>query len=174
MKSFFYKVALLAVLFNTSCTTEPKSWKYHQLISVEGVNPIGIVKTEDGLWLSDGDHNRLVLIDDQGNILKEVTGFDRPMHIDQKDNVLYVPEYGRDQIVTLEDNEKNNYQIDDSLDAPAAIALYEDEVAIVDFYKHRILYNDGSKWTSFGKEGKAKKYFYFPYNKVFAVSCLCV
>jgi len=31
-------------------------------------------------------------------------------------------------------------KIPDSLDAPAGVALYEEEIAIADFYNHRILY----------------------------------
>ena len=166
MKRFSVLISLL--LFVNSCTQQEKKkdhellWKYEKTIKIEGVNPIGIVAVKDGFWISDGDHNRMVLIKPDGSILKEINGFDRPMHIDIKDDLLYVPEYGNDRISIVNSVKKENLSLQDSLDAPAGIAVFNEEKAIVDFYNHRILYTNGSEWISFGKEGKANGYFYFP------------
>jgi hypothetical protein len=53
-------------------------------------------------------------------------------------------------------------QIQDSLDAPAGVFAFEAELAIADFYNHRIMYNNGEKWTQIGSEGKGAGQFYYP------------
>jgi len=47
-------------------------WIFEGSLELEGVNPIGITETEGALWLSDGDHNRLVSLDMAGNIKVEI------------------------------------------------------------------------------------------------------
>ncbi len=156
------------LLLLTSCkkkenpNNKESKWVYEKTIKVTGVNPIGIVPDEEDFWLSDGDHNRLVLINKEGLILKQIEGLDRPMHIDKSNNLLYVPEYGNDRISVLTNVGRDSLTVKDSLDAPAGISVVNNEKAIVDFYNHQIVYSNGAKWISFGKEGKAKGYFYFP------------
>jgi hypothetical protein len=53
-------------------------------------------------------------------------------------------------------------KLSDSLDAPAGVSVYKNEVAIADFYNNRILFYNGTAWISFGKEGKAMGDFYYP------------
>ncbi|MCR9181296.1 MAG: NHL repeat-containing protein [Flavobacteriaceae bacterium] len=156
----------LTALLVFSCKQQeetPKEWVLKEVIEPAGVNPIGIAFLENAMWLSDGDHNRLVQIDDAGTIVQAIDSLERPMHIDVKDGALYVPEYGTDQIRIIKNGEKSFLPISDSLDAPAGIAIYKNEMAIADFYNNRILYSkDGTSWMSFGKEGQAEGEFYYP------------
>jgi DNA-binding beta-propeller fold protein YncE len=148
-----------------SCQKEikPKSWQLTESILVEGVNPIGITKTDDGLWLSDGDKNRVVQIGSKGEVIKSLSMFDRPMHIDSEGNTLYVPEYGKDVVTTVDSKGIFQLEPNDSLDAPAGVSVFGQEKAIADFYNNRILYTqDGENWTSFGKKGKADGEFFYP------------
>lgn len=157
------KYIILSVILLTSCKEEtPKKWILSKELKVEGVNPIGIAFQKNNIWLSDGDHNRLVQINDEGVILDTVNGLERPMHIDANATQLFVPEYGSDLIRIVENNTKSILQISDSLDAPAGFSVFNNEKAIADFYNHRILFFDGNSWTSFGKEGKNEGDFYYP------------
>ncbi len=161
MKHIHY--VALATLFFFSCKDEmPKEWVLNQQLKIEGVNPIGITEFNNAIWLSDGDHNRLVRIDASGKIVETIDGFERPMHIDSDDTQIYVPEYGSDAVINVKGTERTMLQITDSLDAPAGFSIYKTEKAIADFYNNRILYNDGSNWMSFGKEGRAHGDFYYP------------
>ncbi len=162
MKLLFISIGLF---FITSCKEKeelPKKWVFVETIEVKGVNPIGIANVDGQLWLSDGDHNRLVQIDKGGKIMKTIDSLERPMHIDALGKTLYVPEYGKDAIEMIDENGRTVLQMKDSLDAPAGVSVYKKEKAIADFYNNRIIYFDGRNWIAFGKEGKAKGYFYYP------------
>ncbi|WP_240642303.1 NHL repeat-containing protein [Nonlabens xiamenensis] len=153
-------------------------WEHQENIELKGINPIGIALDGNDIFLSDGDHNRIVKLSSEGEILMEMEGYDRPMHIDfgeanmeisenmsislLKERALFIPEYGKDSIAVTRDNRKSYLVLQDSLDAPAGVSVYNDELAIADFYTNRILYYNGNEWTSFGKEGKAMGDFYYP------------
>lgn len=155
-----------------SCTQEPKNmgWKYQSTIQLEGINPIGIAVAQDGLWLSDGDHFRVVKIDEKGTIIKSVDSLDRPMHIAAHDGQLVIPQYGNDVVIRFREsnaatatNERIIISLKDSLDAPAGADIQGNEIAIADFYNNRIHYaGEDNKWIIFGKEGKANGAFYYP------------
>lgn len=171
MKYIYSVVALLAFVC-VSCAEKhtenqeqesPKSWQLSKTIDIDGINPIGMTITDDGLWLSDGDHNRLVLIDREGKIQRTIDSLERPMHIASEGKTLFVPQYGNDEIAVIGDPEMRVLPLTDSLDAPAGVSSYGKEKAIADFYNHRILYTgDGESYISFGKEGKAPGDFYYP------------
>ena len=155
----------LAALTLVSCKTEPpiQTWQHTETIALEGVNPIGLVATKDGFWFSDGDHNRMVHTNEKGNIITTLDSFQRPMHLDASGEKLYIPEYGNDVITTIERDEKDTLTLKDSLDAPAGISVFKNEIAIADFYNHRILYsNNGEDYISIGTEGKHEGEFYYP------------
>jgi len=163
MRNFFYSVLVLTTL--NSCTDQkeaPKEWVFTKAIQLDGVNPIGIANVNSDLWLSDGDHNRLVKISNEGSIIQTIDSLDRPMHIDALQETLFIPQYGQDNIATYDKKGLFYMQIPDSLDAPAGVSVYNNERAIADFYNNRILYFDGADWISFGKEGKANGEFYYP------------
>lgn len=163
MKHFIYVIAVLLLV--TACKEKeeiPKEWMLSKTIQLDGVNPIGLTQVNGNLWLSDGDHNRLVKIDEEGQIIETIDSLDRPMHIDAVKETIFIPQYGKDVIETVDKKGRFVMQVSDSLDAPAGISVFENERAIADFYNNRILYFDGANWISFGKEGKAEGEFYYP------------
>ena len=158
-------IAALAVLTLYACKEEekPKSWQLNHTITTQGVNPIGIAHSPEGIWLSDGDHNRVVLIDENGKVRRSIDSLDRPMHISSENNEVVIPQYGNDEIIRWKENVVKIMAIEDSLDAPAGVWRTGTETAIADFYNNRILYSEnGTDWISFGKEGKAEGEFYYP------------
>ncbi|TLP82774.1 NHL repeat-containing protein [Maribacter sp. ACAM166] len=168
MKNSIY--ILFVLLVASACKEQqelPKEWVLSKTIKLEGVNPIGITQLNGDIWISDGDHNRLIKIDSEGIIIQTLDSLDRPMHIDASEGVLFVPLYGTDEIFNYNpSNPQSQLPVfdypADSLDAPASISVFKKEKAIADFYNNRILYFNGSEWISFGKEGKAEGEFYYP------------
>ncbi len=161
-----YIYSALALVFLLSCAEKEevaKSWQLTKAIPITGVNAIGMAVTSEGIWLSDGDHNRLVLIDEEGKTIRTIDSLDRPMHIGNEGDVLFVPQYGNDEVSIFDQGKKEALVLSDSLDAPAGVSSYNQEKAIADFYNNRILYSkDGKEFISFGKEGKAAGDFYYP------------
>ena len=159
-----YILVLLSAVSIISCQKEqPQKWQHTQTINLEGVNPIGLVATEDGFWFSDGDHNRLVHTNTKGEIITTLDSFERPMHLAISKDRLYVPEYGRDTISIIYGDMKEVLKLNDSLDAPAGISVYNKEIAIADFYSNRIFYaEDGEKFINFGSEGRHEGELYYP------------
>lgn len=156
------QLALLLLITIFSCSEKEKSWQLSRTIDIKGINPIGITYI-DGIWLSDGDHNRVVKIDDQGQIIQSIDSLDRPMHISSNNKNLLIPQYGSDIVLDWAENGTSNLQLRDSLDAPAGVWMNGDEVAIADFYNHRVLYRkNNNDWISIGKEGKLDGEFYYP------------
>ena len=153
-------ICLFAVI--ASCSHSADEWKPVGNMDLGEITPIGLTIQNNHLWISDGDHNQVVKVGLQGEILSTITDFERPMHLGNDGTSLFIPEYGSDNIVKLENGKKTIFTIPDSLDAPAGIDLYEKEIAIADFYNHRVLYFDGKSWNSIGKEGKAAGEFYYP------------
>jgi len=144
------------------CDPSSEEWKLIRNIDLGDVTPIGLTILNEHIWISDGDHNQLVAFSQEGTLLKVVENFERPMHIDNDGTTLFIPEYGSDNIIKMENGKRTNFEIPDSLDAPAGIAIYHNEIAIADFYNHRILFYNGDDWMSIGKEGKAAAEFYYP------------
>lgn len=163
MKQIFFVVSALLLVIGCTKKEAPKSWQLSKTLKIEGVNTIGMTVTAEGIWLSDGDHNRLVLIDTDGKQQRTIDSLERPMHIASMNNTLYIPQYGNDEISVVDSNGSQVLPLKDSLDAPAGVSVYQTEKAIADFYNHRILYTkDGTNYISFGKEGKAEGDFYYP------------
>ena len=145
------------------CESKPKAWSYHRTIELEGIRPIGLADDADGLWISDGDHKRVVRIDPEGTITETIDSLERPMHIAATGGEILIPLYGNDEILRRSQGQMKALALNDSLDAPAGVWQHEEEIVIADFYNHRILYSpNGTQWQSFGKEGKAKGEFYYP------------
>ena len=162
-----YITASLAIVFLSivSCKSDKNiktEWTLSKTVTVEGVNPIGIAYYQDALWLSDGDHNRVVALNDKGEIVKTIDSLERPMHIDASEETLLIPQYGKDEGAMVDKKGNFPVQLSDSLDAPAGVSFYNGQIAIADFYNNRILYKKDNEWLSFGKEGKAEGDFYYP------------
>lgn len=160
MKKALYIIVFLAVL--SACSSEPKQWVKAETLALEGITPIGLSVLNDKIWVSDGDHNRLIAISKSGKIMETLEDFERPMHISSDSEAVYIPEYGSDSIIKLQDGKRSTLPIKDSLDAPAGVDVRGDEIAIADFYNHRILYGKGDTWINFGEEGNGKGQFYYP------------
>lgn len=158
MKKILY---IIIIIFASACQNS-KDWKYSKSIQLGKITPIGFTYFQDNIWISDGDHNQIVKISKTGKVLQEFKGFERPMHISSSANSIFIPEYGSDKIAEFKNQKKTFLEIPDSLDAPAGIWIYEKEIAIADFYNHRILYFDGKKWKSIGRKGKKKGEFFYP------------
>ena len=171
MRQLIYGILAISLLVGCAQEAKPLGWKYTSSIAVNGVNPIGIASAADGLWLSDGDHFRVVKINEQGKITQSIDSLDRPMHIAYDYGELVIPQYGNDEVMIYNTNDSKHILPfivfdQDSLDAPAGADINGNEIAIADFYNNRILYNkhnlDKDWWISFGKEGKADGDFYYP------------
>lgn len=161
-----YIIILLTAMLIASCQEKKQTetrWVHTKTITLADVNPIGIAQGEKGIWLSDGDRNRLVLIDTSGVVLKTIDSLDRPMHIASEGEMLVIPQYGNDEILRFRESEKEIVRTWDSLDAPAGVAIKGAEIAIADFYNNKVHYTENSSdWITFGKEGKADGDFYYP------------
>lgn len=155
-------LGLIAAFLSCKRSEVPKEWVYQKTVKLDGVNPIGIADAQGKLWLSDGDHNRLVQIDGNGNITKIIDSLDRPMHIAASGSTLFIPQYGNDKVESIDEKGRFEIKLNDSLDAPAGVAIRDNEKAVADFYNNRILYFSGDDWISFGKEGRAEGDFYYP------------
>lgn len=166
----FFVIVILASVVFLSCKEEPKEmeWQHFETISLDGVRPIGIAQGKTGLWLSDGDKNRVVLVNQEGSIEHIIDSLDRPMHIDANSDNLMIPQYGNDEVITVNDGVHTQLQLKDSLDAPAGVSFVGNEVAIADFYNNQIHYSqkgfsiEDDTAITFGKEGKADGDFYYP------------
>ena len=141
-----------------------QEWVLSKTISLTGVNPIGLAVLGDSLWLSDGDHNRVVAVNGSGQVIDSIVSLERPMHIAAHQGQLWIPQYGSDTVIGVHppSMKRDVLAVSDSLDAPAAVSFFGKEKAIADFYNHRILYFNGDSWLSFGKEGKDLGDFYYP------------
>jgi DNA-binding beta-propeller fold protein YncE len=170
---FFGFFAITLFVVSCSETEKPKEWVYQKTIKLDGINPIGIASEKDYIWLSDGDHNRLVLIDNEGLVQKTIDSLERPMHIDFQDGMLFVPEYGNDRVGLMYTQVENPKPVShegapitlispDSLDAPAAISVHKEGMAIADFYNNQIWFGKDKDWISFGHEGEHEGEFYYP------------
>jgi len=165
--SLFKTSFVLSVIFLVACQKKAApthSWVLENSISLEGVNPIGIAALEGQFWLSDGDHNRVVAVNAQGKITDSIVGLERPMHLAAHEGQIWIPQYGADSIVGYNplSKERLPLSLSDSLDAPAAVAFFENEIAIADFYNHRLLFFNGTDWITIGQEGKKEGDFYYP------------
>jgi len=161
-----YIIILLTAMLIASCQEKKQTetrWVHTKTIALADVNPIGIAQGEKGIWLSDGDRNRVVLIDKSGVVLNTIVSLDRPMHIASEGEMLVIPQYGNDEVLRFRESEKEIVRTRDSLDAPAGVAIKGVEVAIADFYNNKVHYTENSSdWITFGKEGKADGDFYYP------------
>lgn len=162
MKQFFFIIIITSLLFLCSCTETKKTWQLTETIDLGDITPIGFTFQKDHIWITDGDHNQLVKVNHKGEIQQTFPDFERPMHLAILDEILYIPEYGSDKIIKFDNGQRSFLEIPDSLDSPAGVSLLEKEIAIADFYHHRILFFNGQDWMSIGEEGKAPGQLYYP------------
>lgn len=154
-------LCLLSVGLLSAC--QPAQWKVTEHIAMDGVAPIGLAAASNGnLWISDGDHNRVLLVDQNGKMLREIAEIERPMHIHGTADEVFVPSYGSDEILRFANGERQSLEISEELDAPAAYHREGSKEAIADFYSNSILYKNGKTWKRLGKEGQVDGTFRYP------------
>ena len=155
-------ILIISLLCLIGCKKPIKQWQFEKELKLNNVYPIGGAILNDEIWLADGDGNRLVKIDDNGAVIDEVRGLERPMHIDAFGNTLLVPEYGKDVISTYTNKVRDSIKGLPELDAPAGVFKYKKELAIADFYNSVVHYYDGVNWLKIGKKGKELGEFNYP------------
>ncbi|MGB3586909.1 MAG: NHL repeat-containing protein [Tunicatimonas sp.] len=157
------RTLIIGVLANTLLAACGRAdWQEIGTIDLQEHTPIGLTLLNEDLWISDGDNNQLVRLTQQGEVLKVFPGLDRPMHLTTDGESLVVPEYGSDRIVKITGKASQEFNIPDSLDAPAGVSVLGDEMAIADFYNNRVLYSDGEAWQTMGKKGNNDGEFNYP------------
>jgi len=160
-KSVVFLAAIVWLL--TCCSTGVEQWNKVGSIQLEKVAPIGIATAgTDQFWISDGDHNRLLKIDLEGNIIETIDSLERPMHIETFQNKVYVPTYGSDEVWQLSEDSKVLYQIDEKLDAPAAVTFEGFKMAVADFYGNSVLFRNKDVWQRIGGKGQTNGKFHYP------------
>lgn len=139
-------------------------WNWEKDIKIDDFSPTGIVSTgENEFWVSDTDHNKLLKINEAGDVLHQIEELERPMHIAIDQNKIYVPEYGSDSILIINNGKiVSNLSIPELPDAPASVDVKGDLIMVADFYNHRIIYESKAVNKSFGKKGKANGEFHYP------------
>lgn len=156
MWSRFFFATTLVLLLLSSCNPSYKEFSLTKTIDLGEITPIGLAFEEDNIWISDGDHNQVLKIDGEGKILKKLENFERPMHIAFANEKLYVPEFGKDTITIKLNNNNSTLPVKFKLDAPAGVAVSNNNIAIADFYNHRILLKNKTGWQNIGKKGRNK------------------
>ena len=154
-------VVWIGIILILGCSSSSK-WFLQDKIYLTDISPIGIAADGGFLWLSDVAGNRLVKIDTIGEIQQEYKDIKRPMHFAIFQSKFYVPEYETDKIVILDNRESQFLQLGEQLDAPAAVAVDGNSIAVADFYNHRIILKQKEKTYIIGKEGHHTNEFYYP------------
>jgi len=170
VKLIFF-VTVLMVL--SSCSQTPQ-WKYDNTIQFEGITPLGIIKNDSFLYISDSDNNKVFKMDLNGKVIETYENFERPMHIDMDGEKLFIPEYGADTITIVHNQRRSYLPLNIQLDAPASVDVQGDDYLIADFYNHRIVYNSQGKDLTFGKKGKVNGAFHYPTDIQFANNLIYV
>jgi len=147
-------ILILSIL--CSCSQSYREFSLAKTIDLGEITPIGLAFDEDNIWVSDGDHNQVLKISEEGKILQKLENFERPMHIAYADGKLYIPEFGKDTISLKLNNISETLPVNFELDAPAGVAVNDNNVAIADFYNHRILLKNKTGWQNIGKKGRNK------------------
>ncbi|MEQ9290355.1 MAG: NHL repeat-containing protein [Cyclobacteriaceae bacterium] len=152
---------LICVLL-LSCSSK-KEWVFSdKIILPEDVHPLGLTMVGTQLWISDPDNNRILLVNNQGAVLDSTSNLARPMHITSKEGIVYVPNFTSDTITIFSDKRMESIQINESLDAPASVAVQGETMAIADFYNHRVLLIEDGNSIHIGGEGRTDGFLYYP------------
>jgi len=158
---FLLSLSISILLFSAGCAQE--GWDYEETISInDQINPLGITAREGVIWISAPKQRQVLAIDRKGNILKRFTDLQRPMHIHSGEGKVYIPIYLNDQLTVLDNNNLSDFDLKTLPDAPAGVFVKGDSMAIVDFYNHRIILENGGRTTTFGGKGHEKGQLFYP------------
>jgi len=153
---------LILCAFLISCQQE-KNWNFsHKITLEETTRPLGIDGSQGDLWVSDPDNNRILRIEENGDILEEVSEVHRPMHIDLSENKLFIPNFYNDEISVYEDGEVRTESYDVAFDAPSSVSVLDGRIAITDFYNHRLFIIQDGLASQISEEGRTDGLLYYP------------
>lgn len=157
MKNILIVTAACLLLIGCNRTSEETAWNLVKTIRTEGVHPEGIIYSTAGIWLSDPDKDRLVLIDTEGGVIRTMDSLNKPMHLASDGRFIFIPQSGGAQITMTDGLNSGIIPVTEKLDAPSAVSVYQQELGIADQNNHRILLStDGQTWSSIGSKGKGK------------------
>lgn len=163
---FFVVIALLASCKESKKTkmeSETAQWEFKEIIQLpQEVRPLSMAIEGGEIWLSDPGRNRSLKINRKGAVLDSITDLQRPMNVDLFDGKLYIPEYLSDKILVITENAKDSLALVNQLNAPASIDVSTSQIAIADFYQHRIVLKNMDTELVFGEEGSQKGQFHYP------------
>lgn len=172
---------ILSVFLITGCSKpvppgKEKQWRFYKEIKTGYAKPNGVVFLNGNLWISDTPNNRILKIDTSGNIIKEFDRFKRPMHISLFQNKIFVPEFLSDsiKIIDVKTGKISSIAGDVKPNAPAGVAVYNNDTAVADFYNHRIILKSNDNTITIGKEGHGNNEFYYPTDVSFSNGLLYV
>lgn len=154
-------LVLICILVMSSCGPN-QLWTFDHDIHLEDVSPNGMTIIGDEMWIADTDNNRLVRINESGGIEEEIAELDRPMHINQYNDMPLVPEYGSDLILAVNKGVLDTVNIAAEPDAPASVDKSGDRIIVADFYNHRVIYEMDGIEHHIGKKGDADGEFHYP------------
>ena len=138
-------------------------WDFSHDIDLGEISPNGVAFHGDDMWISDTDNNQLVLINQEGDMIKRIEDLDRPMHISSSLGQLYVADYGSDHILRLNAAETfDTISLVEVPDGPAGVDFEDGNLVVADFYNHRIIYQEGKVNKSFGQKGKDGAGLHYP------------
>lgn len=161
----------IAIVLFVSCNGSEKTkkvkdgvqWQFKEtLVLPKEVRPLSIAIEGSEIWLSDPEHNRLLKINRKAGVLDSIIGLERPMNITFFERKLYVPDYLSDRILIFGEKVKDSLKLVNQLNAPASVDVSSSQIAIADFYQHRILLKRKDDEMIFGKEGKQQGQFHYP------------
>ena len=154
-------IALISSLSLYQCKVS-QPWEADKTILLGSITPIGMATVQDEIWISDGNNNQIVQINSEGQVIGDLIPIERPMHLSTLNDKLYIPSYGIDQILVKGGHEIDTLIIQDSLDAPAAVFVTDTDIAIADFYNHRVLLKHADRWMTIGGQGKSDGEMNYP------------
>lgn len=156
-------VVLVLALTLSSCGPN-QLWTFNHDIdlSEHDISPNGITIIGDNIWIADTDNNRLVRINETGDVQEEIEEVDRPMHITKHKGMPLVPEYGSDLIRVLNGAVLDTVDITAMPDAPASADIAGERIIVADFYNHRVIYELDGVGHHIGKKGDAEGEFHYP------------
>lgn len=154
-------VSLYCLLFIFAGCSKSE-WKSSGSIILKGIAPIGLAISNNQIWISDGDNNRVVVSDFDGAISKEYDDIDRPMHIEEYKGGVFVPSYMSDHVIEITGTLIDTIEVEEELEAPAAVSVSDDHMVIADFYNNRLVIKDNNSTRSIGKKGKGQLEFNYP------------
>ncbi len=154
-------ILFISLLF-LSCTWE-KHWVFEKKIVLDdSIRPLGITKASEGLWISDPDNGRVILINKNGETIQVLTEIGRPMHIYNSGNELFISDFSSDTVWIYKENEITFLETSKTFDAPAGISVLNKMIAIADFYNHRVLLIKNGETIQVGKEGRTDGLLFYP------------